>query len=209
MKYIIKVLLIFTVIACKAQNIYPIYGATEDIPNNPYYKDVDNDLNPFVGEWKWEEGNNSLTIQFQKIEMYHRQYPNYDNTATLHEYFDYLIGEYQYIENGLELINSLPVNFGGHPTITNAMAGWNITTTNRGFPPCNECAPNTRFIRLSFTELENQQLHGRIIMAHFVEGGVEKIRARIFNTDIVNLTADYTGPTALKVPEGIYTFIKQ
>ncbi|MBE9490118.1 MAG: hypothetical protein IMY67_07495 [Bacteroidetes bacterium] len=209
MKHILLILAISFTLGCKAQNIYPIYEGPEDPPNNPYYKDVDNDFNPFIGEWKWEEGNNSLILQFQKVEMYHKQYPNYNNSETIHEYFDYLIGEYKYIENSNVLVNTLPVNFSGNPTTTNAISGWNITTVDRGFPPCDECTPNTRFIFLSFGELENPQLQGMIRMAHFIENGVEKIRARITNTYISNLTADYTGPDAIKVPEGIYTFIKQ
>ena len=32
-----------------------------------YYKDVDNNFDPFIGEWKWENGNRFFTIQLKKL----------------------------------------------------------------------------------------------------------------------------------------------
>jgi hypothetical protein len=205
MKNIITIIIIiFSVIQVDAQEpIRPMYNSPIELTSGSYSKDLDNDLNPFIGEWKWEEGNNSLTIQFQKIEMYHNNSNQYFN-----DYEDELVGDYKYIENGVEVINTLPLNFTGDK-YDNQIRGAIITTLNRGFPPCDECAPNTRFILLYFKEPENPQLQGKIRMAHFVESGIEKIRMRITLTFITNLTAEYSGPEEFKVPEGIYTFIKQ
>ncbi|MBE9490119.1 MAG: hypothetical protein IMY67_07500 [Bacteroidetes bacterium] len=204
MKHVIKILAISFTLGCKAQSpIIPMYNSPVEETPECYVKDMDNDFNPFVREWKWEEGNSSLTLQFQKIEMYHDTSNQYFNF-----YSDYLIGEYKYIENSNVLVNTLPVNFAGNP-YDNNITGAIISTSGKREPPCDECAANTRFIWTAFGEPQSPQLTGRIVMAHFIEKGIEKIRARIYNTGIVNLTADYTGPEALKVPEGIYTFIKQ
>jgi hypothetical protein len=91
-------LLICITLGCKAQspqiNISdydgkPIQGAN--------YVDSDNLLNPFVGTYLYINGNDSLKIVLQKKTL------SYDG----YKYQDLLIGEYQYIENGVEKSNTL------------------------------------------------------------------------------------------------------
>ncbi len=69
------------------------------ITPNVYYKDINNVLNGYVGSWKYETGNDLLLITFTKL-VHH-----YD--ANFNNYTDYLIGEYKYIENGIEVVNTL------------------------------------------------------------------------------------------------------
>ncbi|MDP5158075.1 MAG: hypothetical protein NWQ07_05805 [Flaviramulus sp.] len=212
MRNLIILLICVTALACKAQSpILPLYNdnSTGYPPNGHYLKDIDNNLDPFVGEWKWVIGSSSLTIQFVKVEMYHREYPNYSNTGTISRYYDALVGEYQYIENGIEQINLLPIIYNNEYIYDFSIAGYIITNNEKGIIPCVECNQDIRVVQLSFKEPQNPQLLGKIYMTHFIENGIEKIRARIFNIGIADLTAEYTGPRGLKVPEGIYTFIKQ
>jgi hypothetical protein len=61
---------------------------------------------------------------------------------------------------------------------------------------------------VSIVELEHPALHGELRMEYFVQNGVQKIKARIFTTDIVGVDASYTGPKDL-ASEGFYTLIKQ
>jgi hypothetical protein len=208
MKTIFKFIAILILISCKAQNIVPIYNINGvELPDDEaYLKDVDNDYNPYVGTWKWENGNNSLTIIFNKVDQY---------ASSVGDYSDLLVGEYQYIENGIELVNSFPLfDPIGVPNIinyadamrNNNIVSYSITTNDIGFPPCPECAPDTRFILLGLTDPTKPGLWGRIIMARFVENGVEKIRARIFNSFDETATEGYN----LSIPENsIYTLIKQ
>lgn len=64
-------------------------------------KDVENKFAPFLGTWLWQNGNSSLEIQFEKIEMV------YDD----HTYSDMLVGKYKFVDNnGVEKHNSLNVN---------------------------------------------------------------------------------------------------
>ncbi|TYA52454.1 DUF6705 family protein [Formosa maritima] len=211
MKHLIKFLMLIMFISCKAQNIVPIFNDTGvDLPeNNAYLKDVDNDYNPYVGTWKWESGNNSLTIIFNKLEQY---------TSGDGDYSDLLLGEYQYIENGVELVNTFPlIEPIGIPNIVNQedamrnnnIVSYSITTNDIGFPPCPECAPNTRFIILSIKEPTKPGLWGGIVMARFVESGVEKIRAKITMRFNENASINYSGPEIITIPVGVYTFIKQ
>ena len=96
MKHII-IILITTIsfFNCKAQS--PILSIDElgrNNLNNAYYKDLNNELNPFEGTWLYANGNTSLKIVLVKKPMYFNgKY-----------YEDLIIGEYQYIENGVEKI---------------------------------------------------------------------------------------------------------
>jgi hypothetical protein len=207
----ITYIIFLLVLNCKAQNIVPIFNDTGvDLPeNNAYLKDVDNDYNPYVGTWKWENGNNSLTIIFNKLEQY---------TSGDGDYSDLLVGEYQYIENGVELVNTFPLidPFGITNIINpvdamrnNNIVSYSITTNDIGFPPCPECVPNTRFIILSIKDPTKSGLWGGIVMARFVENGIDKIKAKITMRLNENASINYSGPDAITVPVGVYTFIKQ
>ncbi len=64
MKQLIIIIIAFAVIACKAQ--HPVVGldASYDTPEGAYYKDLDNELNKFVGTWKFISSNEELIIFF-------------------------------------------------------------------------------------------------------------------------------------------------
>jgi len=207
----ITYIILLLVLSCKAQNIVPIYNINGvELPEDEaYLKDVDNDYNPYVGTWKWESGNNSLTIIFNKVEQH---------TSSVGDYSDLLVGEYQYIENSVELVNTFPlIEPIGIPNIINSedamrynnIVSYSITTNDIGFPPCPECDPNTRFIILSIKDPTRPGLWGGIVMARFVESGVEKIRAKITMRFNENASINYSGPEIITIPVGVYTFIKE
>jgi len=192
--------IIFTVIVSytsKGQTIVPLSNIPEDTPDVAYYKDTDNDFNPFEGTWKWEQGNSSLIIQLQKVEMH----------QALGDFYDRIVGEYQYIVDGVLQNNSLPLAANADNLYSHHIYGSKITS--KAPPPCNACTPNTRFVKLRLIEPENPQLTGKITMGYFVENGIEKIQVRIYNEGI-GFNIDYTGPTVLKIPDNsVFTLIKQ
>ena len=99
MKNTIIILLILSAICCKAQS--PIINITDDNGNQiagSYYKDLDNLLNVYEGTYLYTNGTTTLKIVLQKKTM------SFDG----HHYEDLIIGEYQYIKNGVEIINTLP-----------------------------------------------------------------------------------------------------
>lgn len=94
------VILSFTIINCKAQIISMTTTNYINIPNGAYVKDIDNLINPFVGTWRYINGNNELTILLIKKEMY--------NANGLNNYFeDTIMGGYSYVENGITIVNTL------------------------------------------------------------------------------------------------------
>ena len=68
-----------------------------DTQQGAYYKDLANVLTTFEGTWLYTDGNTSLKIILEKKTMFFEG-----------EYYeDLMIGELQYIENGVEKINTL------------------------------------------------------------------------------------------------------
>lgn len=84
-------------INCKAQSpILPLNDWGEK-QNGAYYKDLNNEMDDFVGTWIYTEGNTTLKIKLKKELMHYNG----------RFYVDMIVGEYQYIKNGVELINTL------------------------------------------------------------------------------------------------------
>jgi len=103
MKKILYVLVLIT-IACKAQS--PVISMVDyennnnlELTENCYLKDIGNKFAPFVGTWKWTQGSSELTIIIEKLEMVYKPHSNY--------YSDELVGKYRYVENGIEITNTL------------------------------------------------------------------------------------------------------
>lgn len=100
MKHIIIFLSVSLVLNCKAQSPIISYNSS-NIPKNAYCKDLNNDLDKFTGTWKYENGNTELVITIVKNEQ-----------IDLDSYYtDELAGNYKYIENGVEIVNTLLNNF--------------------------------------------------------------------------------------------------
>ncbi len=106
-KQIILIITIIATISCKSQTVtldMATYGTNDFNNSGEYLKDFDNNLDKFIGAWKWEEGNSSFIIEFEKREMVSYQpYFNY--------YADIIIGKYKYVENGIEIVNNLNQSF--------------------------------------------------------------------------------------------------
>lgn len=93
MKNIIKYLLIFTVLSCKSQ-IVPL--SSYDYPNGSYVKDIDNELDYYVGTWKGVLNNIEYTFEFVKF-THHLN--SYTGTATgTYHYEDELKGKLKVID---------------------------------------------------------------------------------------------------------------
>ena len=66
MKKITIILILLVTISCKSQN--PVVGldAPYNTPEGAYYKDLNNELNKFVGTWKFQSTNKELIIIIEK-----------------------------------------------------------------------------------------------------------------------------------------------
>ncbi|MDR6371166.1 hypothetical protein J2795_001788 [Chryseobacterium bernardetii] len=64
MKHRLSILLVFITISCNAQ-IYPL-NYKEDVPNGAYYKDLDGELDKYVGMWKGIWNGKTLYLDLRK-----------------------------------------------------------------------------------------------------------------------------------------------
>lgn len=100
MKNLYKIVFLLSFASCKSQ-IIPLYPlANSYSTSGAYYKDDQLDLNKFTGTWRYQNGNTSFTIVLTKKT---HSYFAPDNC-----YFDMIVGEYEYIENGISIINTIP-----------------------------------------------------------------------------------------------------
>ncbi len=77
MKAIVFLLLILAT-SCKSQ-IYPLNTGISDLPPNAYLKDLDNELDKYVGLWKGNWDGKTLYIDMKKVKYYYDDdnYPFY------------------------------------------------------------------------------------------------------------------------------------
>lgn len=102
---IIITLLISSLWSCKAQTNVINYtdwcnNQTDETNGSLYLKDINNLYLPFVGTWKWTQGNKEFTLTLIKQTSYHNTLGNSDY------YEDRIVGYYVYKENGVEIINT-------------------------------------------------------------------------------------------------------
>ncbi len=142
MKNIVNLIIIFFAISCKAQN--PIIDISEDDGsyeiNNAYYKDTQNLLNLFVGTYVYNQNGRMLKIVLQKKEM----------SFWFNHYEDLIIGEYQYIENGVEKSNTLYKFNNDYSNGRLYSIDGNLLLN--GDSLCSDCQPNEKHLRGGLVE---------------------------------------------------------
>ncbi|MGQ2982455.1 DUF6705 family protein [Flavobacterium sp.] len=203
----ILILISFIITAnCNAQTILSLYDGERDI-QGAYYKDLNNDLNNFVGTWKYANGTTSLTIILQKKEMQNHSY-SYNNISY---YEDIIVGGYQYIENGIEKINTLSQLSINLPKSYDYHIAGNII-----LPPaatnCLGCISNMRIVHLGFTD-PNRSILGmesRMMFARADSGGVQKLLLKFRALSGGLEDPDHPRPyNEYTVPFGEYLLVKQ
>lgn len=69
MRNIILCIGVFVVLSCKAQqNSLPLNTLMDDIPQGAYVKDLNNELNPYIGVYKANYQGNEITLYITKEE---------------------------------------------------------------------------------------------------------------------------------------------
>jgi len=198
MKKILVLIPLLFALSCKAQSPVLSIDKRGTIVRGAYYKDIDNDLNKFEGTWKYTNGNTSFTISLlKKIQSFNGSW-----------YYDQLVGEYQYIENGIEIVNYLPrltdptVNDGQH-----TIDGYQIVYPAYK-PECTDCSRMERRLVLKFTDRARKYIKSRILVQYINIGGIEKIRVNLFGIAIL-ASPNLDDPSEIRVPLGEYILTKQ
>lgn len=125
-------------INCKAQSPIIDLETPGFLPKmqNAYYKDIGNYLEQFAGTWVYTDGSTSFKIVIQKKTMVR---------VTPKHYEDVLIGEYQYIKDGVEKVNTLQNLVYGLPNLLeHSIIGNFMCRSKYGNPLCNDCNHNDK-----------------------------------------------------------------
>jgi len=201
MKKILIIALTITTINGMAQQIVPLFGDADIYISNSghYYKDVDNDFDKFVGTWKWIDNSNSWTVVLKKI----LQIDDGDGYT-----YDALYGEYKYIENGIEKVNTLAnINDSNIHPLSHKISN-PLIIANHHLPQCLDCEVNERRISITIEHPNFSQITGELIMRYRNEGGIEKIYLNILDGQ-GKFTLNEGDPTNIDIPLGDYVLIKQ
>ncbi len=199
MKYLIKIILFFAfTFTINAQtHTLDISDQGWQLEDGAYYKDQNNLLDPFVGTYLYTNGNTSLKIVLQKKTM--------STPANNRYYEDLIIGEYQYIKNGVQLANTLGrLNVNKTNGWKYSMSGNNIVT-NAGL--CSECDPNEKALLLGFSDDITANYAQTFRVRRIIEDGQPAIKIFIlwaFSTHKVGTPV----PPSPNIPGGEYILKK-
>ena len=187
---------------------FPLYNRSIDVPG-AYYKDLQDDFQRFIGEWKYEQGLDTLIVKIVKKEM---QFINYGHISV---YEDYLVAEYRYVDNGVEKINTLPnllINY-PDPYDYNIVANIIIKPVPNNSAVCLNCGPNDVMVKGSFNDPERYILGFEpiVVLRHKIENGVEKIflTMSIFGFKLPSPDGTVSPYDKYNLPVGLYELIKQ
>lgn len=185
--YLINLLFFITVVVNAQSPVLPIYDTPSGhgYANGEYYKDIQNDLDQFEGTWQYSNGNDLLVIKLKKLEMQHF----HANDLNENYYTDILVGEYKYVTNGVEKVNTLDeFDVSYADADEHNLAGAIIEKYNPDVSGiCIDCNPGEVEIGLSFSE-PNVHISGSRLFyyfRHFSENGVEKIELNMIDRGMI------------------------
>lgn len=198
MKNIIKtILLLFVINSCKAQtfNIMDYQNRALFI-NGAYYQDINSVLNPFEGTYIYNNGNVSLKFVLQKK----------ISLSSVHNYSeDLIVGEYQYIENGVEIINTLPRLNQSFSDESNHYISSNLVLIGTNL--CPDCSPNELHLKSGLVDGQSNNT-AELSIRKVVVNGIEAIKILIvWRSTLHNFLAPV--PPHPSFPGGEYVLLKQ
>lgn len=174
-----------------------LYLCGEYTPNE-YYKDIDNDLNKFIGTWQFTDGGlTTFKIILKKKTNYYDSY--------FQCYTDILVGEYQYIEEGIEQCNTLSL-------IDTRLNADDNTISGNSLFRCDTCIPGQRDkVHLTLTDPRVTGF-GHVLqmdVKYYIENGLPKLKVALYNNDVLpdTMVSNYP-PNYLVVRKGKYIMTK-
>src|SRR5690554_2529532 len=125
-----------------------------EVQPDAYYKDTGNVLNQFEGTWLYTNGTTSLKIVLVKQpQVFDSNYGGF--------YEDLIIGEYQYIENGVEKINTLS-NIGLNLRYEHKIYG-NSIYRDCNYMTWDDCTEGEARLMLGLTDANPEKSHYAIM----------------------------------------------
>ena len=219
MKTLFYSLLLVSSLSLKAQiiDIYNDNSNTSGYVAGAYYKDLTNVHDQYIGTWLYTNGNTSLKLVFQERE--HVKSLTYKDGTFYYE--DWLIGEGQYIENGILKWNSLP-NLSASQSTDYVTVRDHVSFYSRNYTRervfCPECAPGEKRLKMHWLALDSNfnsvnSMGYTVLLRRFFENGVEKLKVSFYaapEDGIGSIDVDnppvFTPPV---IPLGSYVLTKE
>lgn len=200
--FLLSILLISSLL--KSQSV--IIGIEESgfgKPTGYYRKDLNNILNQFQGTYIYSNGNSSFKIILKKM---------IQQPVSSH-FEDIIIGEYQYVKNGIVVTNTLSNLDIEHfdQFLKHGIAGNRILWNNTRLWKCPQCNPNEKRLGV----LIRDKISGRradFFMRRTNVNGQEVMQVNITNISsrIINVDDPSTfNEPPFALPKGEFTMIKQ
>ena len=170
MKTLIK-LIVFVLFTsnCIAQD--PIINITnlngQDV-QGAYYKDIQNLLDPFVGIYVYSNGTTYLKFEFRKKIM---------SSMNNYCYEDLIIGEYQYIKNGITIADTRNSFLENYTNGRKHSVSTNFINTGIGIS-CQDCAPTENYLRGGLKDCLSDRI-AYFVMRKTAVNGQEAMKIRI------------------------------
>ena len=190
-------MIFFTLTSVKSQ-IYSINDLGTNNIENVYYQDLLNELDLFEGRWLYTSNNSSLELILNKVVNV--------NNGKYNE--DIILGNYRYVENGVEKINtiSLPIM---DISYNNSIYG-NFIVKDCVYMPADDCTEGETRLVLSLFEPTNLS-HAADLVLHyrFNLNSPPTLKAFIVFS---YYGKDYPGvptPSPILPWQGWYDFVKQ
>ena len=199
MKQLLNIALLITLFSCKAQTIIVPLGSGQyyELTPNYYLKDVNNEFGKFEGSWKYQNGSTQIIFKLKKETHY--------QISSDRDYQDLLVGEYQYIENGAEIANTLS-DF-NNPLVLGYSHNISGGTFSHRLP--GNCTDNSAVaeikMRLVINHPTEPYTEGRVILRYVDDNGTEKLQACIYDYTTMGNIQD----ARIDIPDRYYVFVKQ
>ena len=202
MKKITTLLTLFVVLInlnCESQIIVNLDSNNGSSLSGHYYKDTFELLDPYVGTWVYVSGATTFRIKIVKKINYY--------SSSLNCNYDILFGEYEYIESGvpiintLSLINDININPSEHNLRGRTVLDYYDT------PICSLCNINIPRVRMFFTDPERKYLNTFSYIG--IKDGEPNKMVFFFKTTGSYMVPFDDSPGNLRVPEGKYILTKE
>ncbi|MGG5485649.1 DUF6705 family protein [Gaetbulibacter sp. PBL-D1] len=183
----IVIVIIFSFLNCKAQSpIIALETWKGEEQANAYYKDINNVLDTFVGTWIYTNDNTSFKIVLRKKPMY------FNNVC----YEDIIVGEYQFIENGVEKVNTLTnlndTSIGAY----DHHLGGNLIYNDCKYLPSDDCVEGEKRLDIGYVDALKPYT-GALVLHKRVVNGQEAIKATMTLSGEMSINPDTDLPRPL------------
>lgn len=153
MKKITIILLILSANFIFAQQIFPLNASKVGHPNEAYYKDLDGELNPYIGTWIGAWNGKTLYLELRKVKK-----RRVANDGTYYD-IDKILGERKIVSSSGSIEIDRITNFDENSPEFNGIFGQytNFSQKYLLFQPKNMCN-KTANVNITFTNPQKTQM---------------------------------------------------